>query len=116
MSAPFVYQPATTFSATAKITVPGIAAPQDLPVVWRILARWEQQAWIERVAARSDGDADADGLLEVMADWSVVDGQTGSAIAFSKPALREFLAAYPAAGAELVQQYIRQVNESRLGN
>lgn len=116
MSAPFVYQPATTFSATAKITVPGIADPQDLPVVWRVLSRGEQRAWIERVTSSSDGDADADGLLEVMADWSVLEGDARTPIPFSKPALREFLDAYPAAGAELVRQYVRQLNESRLGN
>lgn len=116
MSPSFVYKPATTFAATAKITVPGIADPQDLPVVWKVFSRDGQQQWIARMTSRSDGDADADGLLEVMADWSVVDGESGAPIALSKPALREFLAAYPAAGAELVQQYIRQVNESRLGN
>lgn len=115
MSGAFVFKPVQTFPGTAKITVPGIVQPQDLPVVWRVLSRQQQQAWIDRMAKRSDGDADADGLLEVMADWSLVDAESTS-IPLTKKALMEVLAALPAAAGELVSQYIRQVNESRLGN
>jgi hypothetical protein len=104
--------PNPTFTAEAPITLPGAAEPAMLLVEWRHRGRFELKAWLDSLS----GTADVEALMQAMVGWeNVVDG-TGKPVDFSLAALTDLLDAYPPAGGELCQAYVKALTESRLGN
>ena len=109
--ATFTIDPAPTFVAATRLTVPGAATPGVINVEWRHQGRKAFKRWVESLADTTDADA----LEGVMAGWDVGDSK-GASVPFSREALETLLDGYPAAGGELFDAYVKALHESRLGN
>ena len=104
--------PPATFTAEARITIPGATDPGVFQVEWRYQTKAGMQAWIK---AR-EGVDHLVSLGEVMVGWSEVLDADEQPLPFSREALAGMLDTYPAAGRDLIGAYIGALFESRLGN
>lgn len=107
----FRLTPNPTFTADVKVTVPGADAQAVLTLTFRHKGRKALKAWIEGAAERPD----AEFLDEVIESWRGVETATG-AVAYSRETLAELLDAYPAAGGEIFDAYLRALTRAREKN
>lgn len=116
----FPYNPSPTFTAVAKIAGPGLPTPEpkDLAVVWKHKSQTAFAAWVVLpidLAKAGKEIADADYLLDVMADWDAVD-DAGDKVPLNAQTLASFLDAHHNSGRELVTTYIKALREHCLKN
>lgn len=104
--------PNPTFRADVPLTVPGQEAAGTVNFTFRHMGRNAFKVWSEAAS----GKPDAESLTELIANWQGVTDDAGAPVAFSDIALAALLDAYPAAGLEIVQAYVKALTESRLGN
>jgi hypothetical protein len=102
-----------TFTCPVRLSRPGDEVPSSLIVTFkhkgsRDLARW--------LRAAKDTESDAEYLAEVIDGWSGVVGDDDKPVPFSRAALEQMLDEFPAAGAELVIAYRRQLADARAKN
>lgn len=109
----FKIVPNPTFTCTVRLSVPGTDLPQAVQVTFRHKTARELDAWLRSARERA---SDADYLHEVIASWSGIAGADDKPLPYSREALAALLDAYPAAGAELVLAYKRQLADARAGN
>ena len=107
----FKLNPAPTFKATVRITVPGGDA---LPVEFefRHKTRTGLAAWQDGIA----GKADRDLVPEFVVGWSGVINETGDQEPYSVDAFVKLCENYPAAALEVFAGYIKALTESRAKN
>lgn len=108
----FKLTPDPTFAAAVPITVPGMPAPLELPVVFRHKNRTAYNAWVDGFKDK----ADAAILHEVIVSWSNVQDEAGQEVPYSLSALTNLLGNYAQATAELYSAYKRELTESRAKN
>ena len=104
--------PAPTFEFDAQLTVPGAAQAATVRVTARHKGREALAAWMESAA----GSTDPAFLGAVFSGWAGVLDADGAEVPFSPEALARLLDAYPAAGRELLEQYLAALTESRRKN
>ena len=103
----FKVNPAPTFEGTASLTVHGQAEPTTIKVTWKHKGSKAFAAWMESATTVS---GDAEFLDEVIEAWEGPDK------AYSRETLEQLLDAYPHAGQELYDSYLRDLRERRTGN
>ena len=108
----FRINPAPTFDASVRLTVPGQDAPAVLQLTFAHMGRKAAADWIERAKGRSDADV----IGEVVRDWKDVQDDAGAPVPYSREALAALLDAHPAAGMELFDAYLAALSESRAKN
>lgn len=108
----FKLTPDPRFFAAVKITVPGQAEPVELDLEFKYLPSDEYEAWWE---ARKDSPM-RDSLGELVLGWSGVVDDAGKAVEFSVATFGALLNNYPAAGFEILRQYVELNAGSRLKN
>lgn len=108
----FKIAPNPTFTADVKVSVPGQDAPAVLTLTFRHMGRKALKAWIEGAAARQD----AEFLDEAIESWRGFENAAGDPLAYSREALAELLDAYPAAGGEIFDAYLRALTRAREKN
>lgn len=103
----FKIEPSPTFWAKVKLTIPGEEKPGEVEMEFAHQGNDKLRAWID--AART---ATSDELVldAVVRNWRGVDA------AFSPENLRALVRNYPAAGAEIFEQYLKALTESRAKN
>ena len=105
--------PPTTFTASARVSVPGSATDAELHITWRHKTVRQFAAW---QGSAHKAASDAEFLAEVIASWAGVGDADGKPLPYSPQALAQLLDAYPASGQELVQAYRAALVEARAKN
>lgn len=109
----FKLDPAPTFEATVRLSVPGSDAGVPVKITFRHKRTRELDAWLKGAADRPN---DAAYLAEVIAGWSGIGDSEGQPVPFSTKALEQLLDAYPSASVELLLAYRRQLADARAKN
>lgn len=104
----FSLEPKPVFWSSVRLTVPGEPEPGLLELQFAHKPTDELRRWLDTARDRNIGDAET--LAEVVRDWRGVDSP------FSPQALEVLLRNYPAAAAEIFEQYLRALTESRAKN
>lgn len=102
----FKLDPSPTFWADVRLSVPGEKEPVTIRMQFAHKTVDDLKAWIEAARDTKDGDA----VCGVVRDWQGVDAP------YSEDAMRKLLRNYPASAAEVLQQYMRALTESRAKN
>lgn len=104
----FNLEPKPVFWSSVRLTVPGEAEPAAIDLQFAHKPTDQLRRWLDTARDRSIGDTET--LGEIVRDWRGVDAP------FSPDALALLLRNYPAAAAEIFEQYLRALTESRTKN
>jgi len=104
--------PAPTFEADIRLTVPGAAEPVEVKMTLRHMALDKIDAWYAKNKDRKPVDA----LDEIIAGWSGVIGDDGQEVPYSREALATLTNNYAAATSEIILGWQRALTESRVKN
>ncbi len=104
--------PDPTFDALVKLTVPGQPEPVGVPMTFRHMAGDKLPEWF--ASSREKNKADA--LDEIIAGWSGVTGDDGTAVPYSKDALATLLNNYQPATAEILRAWQLELSSSLVKN
>lgn len=123
LAAMFKIDPAPTFAADVPLSVPGDDKPRVLRITFRHKGRRalaDYQARSVEVAQQAD-QAGADAVFqayvgEIIDAWAGMVDAEGRPLPYNAENLALLLDNYPAAGAEIVRFYNRQLGHARAGN
>jgi hypothetical protein len=104
--------PAPTFTAPVRITVPGQDEPATIQFTFAHRGKKDLRDWVARAADRADPEF----LGEVVRGWSGVLDRDDADVPFTPEAFARLLDAYPAAGTEIFQAYMGAFHEARAKN
>lgn len=104
---------APTFTASVPLARPG--EPQTVPVVFTFRHKGKRALadYLDRGRASADDQSYLDEVIEA---WQGVADAEGKPLAYSRDALSVLLDNFPAAGAQIVAAYVRELTNARLGN
>lgn len=104
--------PNPTFSADVRITVPGEITPAVIKIEYRHMTVAAAAAWWEENKKKPRVDA----LAQIIASWEGVNDANDHPSVFSPITLGALLENYPAATAEIIQAYWRELTASKVKN
>lgn len=108
----FKLNPAPEFAGDALLSVYGQTERAAVPVLWRHKSHSGLKTWLESSRSRPP----AEFLAEVIADMPALSTADGTPQPYSPKALAELLDNFHAAGEELIEAYIKALQESRRKN
>jgi hypothetical protein len=108
----FKLNPAPEFTSEAMLTVYGQPDRSAVQVVWRHKSHTALKAWLESSRTRPT----AEFLAEVIADMPALTAEDGTTRPYSAKVLAQLLDDFHAAGEELIEAYIKALQESRRKN
>lgn len=101
-----------TFAAAVLLTLPGHDEPQGGTVRFRHKGKKALQAWIDSGVDRQDPDF----IGEILVGWDDTFAEATGAGPYSPQALDDLLDRLHPAAQEIFDQYLRQLQESRVKN
>jgi hypothetical protein len=104
----FSLNPKPVFWVPVRLTVPGEPEPATLELQFAHMATDQLKSWVDDAKERATNDADT--IRTIVRDWRGVDAE------FSEAALAQLVRNYPASAAEIFEQYLRALTESRTKN
>ena len=105
-----------TFTCAVQLSVPGTDKSVPVQFTFRHKTARQLHAWIAASRAADDLDPFVNEIFEIVEDWQGVAGPDDQAVPFTKAALTQLLDQFPAAGAEIVRAYHRQLADARAKN
>ncbi|WP_055336310.1 phage tail assembly chaperone [Ralstonia solanacearum] len=105
----FSINPKPTFAAEATIPVAG-GGTEKLNLLFKHKRRDDVREFFARASEGTDGESDADVLLEIVEGWKDVDAP------FSREALDRLVQNYPAAPRAIFDTYLAELTGQRRGN
>lgn len=108
----FKITPKPTFCTDAELHVPGEELPGKIKVTFKYLTQDELKAWQEKHGNSSVAEA----LQEVIAGWDGVEDESGNQVPFSADSLKQLMANYQTAGADLTSAFLRELLGARRKN
>ncbi|MDC6179032.1 hypothetical protein C2I33_08605 [Ralstonia solanacearum] len=105
----FSINPKPTFAAEATIPVAG-GGTEKLNLLFKHKRRDDVREFFARASEGTDGESDADVLLEIVEGWKDVDAP------FSREALDQLVQNYPAAPRAIFDTYLAELTGQRRGN
>lgn len=107
----FKINPAPTFKAAIKITVPG-GDPKAITFEFKHRTRTGLAEWIKNMSGKEDRAL----VSEFVAGWSGVIGEDGLEVPYTLDAFMQLAENYPAASMEVYAGYVEALTESRTKN
>ena len=105
-------KPDPEFDVLAKISVPGVPDPVEIPMRFRYMNPADVLTWFKKNETVNSGDA----LSEIIVSWTGVMGEDGQAVPYSKEALTTLLKNYASATGEIIRAWRVELQESRIKN